>query len=218
MDFEVIATALAALAGFFAASATALSTRREMRDAKNAVKRIHESSPDAAISSLDLASLGTYIYGTLGSIPITEYASNNDARRDVARALDQIERFVTDEESVPTRGLARERTAEQWLAEAHRTLATQDTWQGLAQLRRSIEIELRSLARQHEVDVPANAGAGRLLNALVKSEVLPSDLARELRQAIAVANRAIHGDEISPAVAEDALYSAARVLGVLGAR
>src|SRR4051794_12494111 len=88
----VVATVTSVVIGWTAA--------HQRREARNAVEEVRRQTAEAAISTLDLTALGDYIYGTLGTIPIAEYASNASARGNVARALDEIERFVTEGEPI----------------------------------------------------------------------------------------------------------------------
>ena len=190
---------------------------RNAREARRAVEQVTSTKPDAAISSLDLNALGGYIYGTLGAMPIAEYAANSSARSDVARALEEIGRFVSEDE--PLAGEAADyETADRSLLEAQQSLRAGDTWQSLARLRRSIEIELRAVADRHGIPVTTRAGAGRLLRTLEDAKAVPSEVAGPLRYAIEVANKAIHGEDVSPGLAEEALYSADRAMRQLASR
>jgi hypothetical protein len=91
-------------------------------------------------------------------------------------------------------------------------LTRENTWQALAQLRRSIETELRSLADRREIEVPPRAGAGRLLDVLARAGAVPADVYEPLRYTVQVANAAIHGEDVSLAAAYDALFSAEHAL------
>jgi hypothetical protein len=213
-SWESISALASAVLGASAAAATALFAARSSRIARDAVQRIRESSPDAAMSALDLNTLGDYVYGTLGTMPISEYAENPAARADVARALERIDRFVSEDEplAIDERG---EDAAARSLAQAHRALESGDTWQSLAQLRRAIEIELRSVAQRRGIEVPPRAGAGRMLTLLARAEALPNEAVGRLQYAIQVANSAVHGGDIPPDVAYEAFDSAEGALRVI---
>jgi|GEM_PF-3503692 len=205
-ELENVLAAVAAVVALLAVAFTAFTRAWAARQTREAVERARGSKPDRAISRLDLSELGDYMYGALGSIPIAEYASNPRARGDVARGLERIERFLADDETPPAKrdGGA----ASDALAAAQRALGAGDTWTGLAQLRRSIEIELHQLAARREISVPKRAGAGLLLRILGDGQVLSRDIALTLRKSIRVANKAIHGEDVSPAAADEAFAGA----------
>jgi hypothetical protein len=207
---NVLATLSAVLAAVTAVVSGVVAARRS-RETQDAVRQVRETRAADAISALDLASLGTYLYETLGSVPLASYASDTQTRRDVARALDDIENFVTEDQPLAV-DQRDERAAMSSLDAARQALAQRDTWQALAQLRRSIEIDLRAFADRHSVVVPPRAGAGRLLAELESSDLLPAEVTGPLRYAVDIANSAIHGEDVSPHVADEAIFTATRAL------
>src|SRR4051812_35090489 len=150
-------------------------------------------------------------------MPVAEYASNAAVRTDILRALEQIERFLDDEEALPATG-TNEADAERSFLAARQALTSDDTWHALAELRRSIEVELRAIAQRREIEVPPRAGAGQLLRALERAEAAPPEVVQPLRYAVDVANRAIHGEDVSPGLAEEAFYTADRALAYFRGR
>jgi hypothetical protein len=206
-ELENVLAAVAAVVALLATASASFTKASVARETREAVRRAHGSRPDQAISMLDLSQLGDYMYGALGSIPIAEYASNPRARADVARGLERIERFLSDDETPPP-AQQDDNAASHALAAAQRALGSGDTWTGLAQLRRSIEIELHQLATRREISVPKRAGAGLLLRILGDRQLLARDIALTLRKSIRVANKAIHGEDVSPAAAEEAFVGA----------
>jgi hypothetical protein len=202
-----VLAAVAAVVALLAVTFAAFTKAWVARETREAVERARGRKPDRAISLLDLSELGDYMYGALGSIPIAEYASNPRARGDVARGLERIERFLADDETPPPAKRDGGAAADA-LAAAQLALSAGDTWTGLAQLRRSIEIELHQLAARREISAPKRAGAGLLLRILGDGQVLPRDIALTLRKSIRVANKAIHGEDVSPAAAEEAFAGA----------
>ncbi len=187
---------------------SSVTAARQTRQAAEAVKRARSSSAESAIAAVDLQALGDYVYEMLGRIPIAEYASNPSARRDVSNALEDIERFLDNEAVSPARPM--EPAAE--LAAARRARAEGDVWQALARLRTAIEVDLRERASRLDIDVPERAGAGRLLTVLENAEGLPSNAPGPLRYAIDIANRAVHGEPVPLAQADEAIHTAAHAL------
>jgi hypothetical protein len=205
---EVLAT-IAAVVGAVVGLVSSVAGARQARQAADAVKRASASRPESAIAAVNLQALGDYVYETLGRIPVADYASNMSARRDVTSALGEIERFLNDEAVSASRPI--EPAAE--VSAARRALADGDVWQALARLRTAIEVELRERASRLDVDVPERAGAGRLLTMLESTQGLPSSASGPLRYAIEVANKAVHGEPVPLAQADEAIHTAARALG-----
>src|SRR5205823_154483 len=83
------------------------------------------------------------------------------------------------------------------LQDVQRRIERGAIWDGLALLRRTIEANLRLLAHRGDVEVPERIGAGRMLSLLRQRQVIPEDVERNLRYAIDVANRGVHGLEVS---------------------
>lgn len=212
---ENVLAVSSAVLGAATALLTSLIAVRTARSTRDAVERVRRDSPEVALSALSLKALGDYVYGTLGTIPIAEYASNPDARANVANALDRIERFVSEDEGVANREPERD-SAAAWFVEGRRALDTGDTWRSLAQLRRAIEIALRSVAEQRDIRVPEKAGAGRMLSILDRHHGVPDDAAGPLRYAVNIANRAVHGEDVSPGLAFEAFDSAETALRQIG--
>ena len=69
-------------------------------------------------------------------------------------------------------------------------------WDGLAALRRGIEQQLVNLARERGLAIPQKYGAGALLQLLRQNDVLPQGVADELRDAVMIANRGVHGMDV----------------------
>jgi tetratricopeptide (TPR) repeat protein len=212
---NVLAISSAAL-GVTTALWAALAAARTARTTRDAVARAQAASPDAAMSSLSLQALGDYVYGTLGTIPIAEYAANRVARANVAHALERIERFVSEDESITGREPEQD-NAIAWFAQGRRALDSGDYWRSLAQLRRAVEIALRNVAQQREIRVPERAGAGRMLSILDRAHGIPDEAAAPLRYAVDVANRAVHGEDVSPGLAYEAFDAAESAFRLIGA-
>jgi hypothetical protein len=108
-SFLAVVSAAAAVAGVAIAF---IVRRRAVVEARAAARRVREGQADKAIATLDLKSLGDYVYGTLGDVPIVEYADNPTTRANVAQALDQIEQSgsATGRPCLRARSLARRGT------------------------------------------------------------------------------------------------------------
>jgi hypothetical protein len=142
-------------------------------------------------------------------MPLAKYAADNHATVLVTQAVEQIQRFLDDEDAaLGTPTVAGE------LEAADRSLSEGRVWDGLASLRRAIEVELRDLASREGI-AGNRKGAGQILADLQRREVIPSDLARALRYVIDVANRGVHGEPVDPSQADEALFMTKRALDAL---
>lgn len=205
---SALATAVSALliSGFVKACVEAARASR-------AVDRSANDRPEEIVRAASLDRLGAYVYDEIGSLPLARYASDERARQVVARAVETMDDFVMGE-GATAEGATTAPTPERDLEAATAAISQGRVWDGLARLRRAIEVHLRSLARER--DIPAErAGAGRLLADLVRLEAIPPEVVDFLGPAIRVANSGIHGYPVSRGEAEEALANAQRGLVLL---
>lgn len=71
-----------------------------------------------------------------------------------------------------------------------------EVWNGLARLRRAIEIRLYEIARQYG-ETGQRMSVSALLDKLMRREVIPQEAVRHLKHAVAIANRGIHGENVT---------------------
>ncbi len=159
---------------------------------------------------MDLPSLQIYLFDTLGSMSIREYARDQDAQRFVARAVDRVEEFL--DEGKRTEG---EAPRADHLDAAGDAIARGDLVGGLARLRLAIELGLRDVALS--VGLPAErATGGRLIEMLRRADLIDPQIAEALSYAVKVGNRAVHGETVEPGQAYEALDIVRQALGNLG--
>lgn len=209
---ELIATLAAGLAitlsGF---SLGALILRR--RDAKKALASLQKADTSAAIADAELGTLGFHLFARLGETSIRAYASNLEVRDDFDVAFNSI-RFFLGSENEDQNTPATEsgtRLADPPVTRSQEFSAVDgDMWAALAKARRELEIELRS--RLDLLEETFQRSARRLLTAAAHEELIDSRTSADLDNALAVANRAIHGVEVSNYDAERAVSTIDRFL------
>ena len=158
------------------------------------------------------------------SFLVAEFADNPTVKQRVNIFLARLEEFVGKTGEVPQKSKAPamvERGPEPIRRELDGVevrLQEGRPWDALALLRRDIERRLMAIAREHELRVPEKAGAGRLLQLLLQRQLLPNDVAMSLRYAIDVANRGVHGLDVSTNEALEALQHARRALAAIERR
>lgn len=192
----------------------------ERRNAKLKLLEAEESRFHAVLTSDSLEELGGYLDDVIGSFLVTEYSDNPAVKERVNTFLARLEEFVgkTTEISKPEsppallEELSFRATPNSELRMVEERLLAGQTWDGLAALRRTIERELLSFAENLQVKLPKWPGAGRLLRVLRQEGVISDDAAASLRYAIDIANRGVHGLDVTGDEAFDALRHAIRGL------
>jgi len=198
-----------------------------MSEWREAHKKLHAADKEAfqaALASESLSSLGSYLDKSLGPFLVTEYANNSEVKSRVDLFLARLQEYVGSsgevrqeaEHAPPTAPKPVATGANDELSVVEDKLAEATPWDALATLRRIIEMRLSDLAKQHNLALPERSGAGRILEVLRRSQIVPDGPGRSLRYAIEVANRAIHGFEVSIYEADEAIRHARFALSELG--
>jgi len=190
----------------------AIVARRKLRASKDAAF-------DAAVASNDLQTIGSYLFATLGQFTIAEYSGRPLVRSRVDQMLQKLRAFVgtTDQVSDRSAGLSDIAVPSSAgipaeLEDTIGQLTAGEQWNALARLRAELEALLRGLARGSGVDVGNRMSAGQLARALRSQGMISESTEGLLRSVIAVANRAIHGLEVSEAESQWAMRTAAAAI------
>jgi hypothetical protein len=151
-----------------------------------------------AIRSDDILQLGGYLENTIGSLTVTDFSRDKEVRRRVERYLDHIVDFLNRDTAVIEIATSEADSVTQpdLEQEIDREIDRGENWNALARLRRHIEQVLRSQARVRNLDVGERSGPVHLIERLRQADAIDSGTARELVEAVALANRAIHGEEV----------------------
>jgi hypothetical protein len=165
---------------------------------------------ETAIKSDDLTTLGNYFYREVGSVSLSEYASDERVQERIGVALERLRDFLGEPETaIPSEPSAKAEVelVHSEFQDAKTQIRAGKTWNGLARLRRGIEMRLRGIARAHGIPYEKR-GVPHLLAALAGLNLLPSGVKEHLEYATRTANRGIHGLEVSAEEAEKALMHA----------
>lgn len=189
------------------------SKRAEERQLKAMEERIF----DNVLMSDDVAELGRYLDETLGTLTISEYCGNREMARRADSYISRIGDFVgtateiaqekQETEQPEPRASSEEMSVE--FAKVVDDLRGGEVWNALARVRRHVELRLKERAGAVGITVEGHSSAGRLLTYLERNEAIQHAAAKRLRYAIAICNRAIHGEEVTLDEAESAVYNAA---------
>lgn len=176
---------------------------------------------ETVLASSDIAVFDEYLNEVIGEFSLQSYVTNPTVAKRVDQFVHKLRDFVGSEsdvredirrsDEVPDILTFKERLVDlpPSLSQAAEEIYFGEIWNGLARLRREIEIKLRDLAMSVELPLKGPSSAGRLLRALEARQLINRSAATHLEYAIAIANKAIHGFDVGPAEAEGALAFAA---------
>lgn len=191
---------------------TAVLNLRAARAQVRVLANIADEDKQDRVQAMDLPTLQTYLFETLGAMSIREYARDRDARRFVARAVDRVEEFLEEGASggsdMPTTD---------HLTTAATAIQGNDLVTGVTHLRLAIQLRLRDVALS--AGLPAEgATAGRLIDMLTHAGLLDPKAAAALSYAVKIGNRAVHGEGVDSSQAREALEATQRALDLLASR
>lgn len=203
--------------------AWAIEALRRHLAARRKLAAAQEKEFYKVLASDSLPQLGMYLDNAVGQFSVAEYASNAEVRRRVNTFLARLEEFVGKSEDVIRREPARPSREPEFSADVDQEIRAVEerilaggVWDGLAHLRRTIELRLIDLARRHELEIPSRPGARRLIELLRRNGIGNEDVWETLRYAIDLCNRGVHGLDVSTEEALNAVRYARASLQRLG--
>ncbi|WP_424447594.1 hypothetical protein [Microbacterium arborescens] len=217
MTFEVLLAIAATTLGAFAALVTQLSSAVNLRAAKRQLDRLKGLRVDEVLRDPSVRSLGGLLVDDLGKTSLPSYVRDPVARTEFRRAFNAVREYVgtdaeildRDEPSNQQQGF--EDSNAVWSRplttagqRAISELNSGETWNALALMRRAVETTLAERMPISEAGRP-RVGAGRLAGLAAKQGIISAQVATELRYPISVANAAIHGEEVGPDAALEAI-------------
>jgi hypothetical protein len=180
---------------------------------------VQESSLDAALRSTDLKILGAYLDDQLGEVDVARYAYKKDARERVDRVLERLEAFLGPDEpqqdASPSRRDAPPQAGfdlEGLPQDIRARLQAGDEWGALVRLRIALEQATLDLLRAHKISAGLRISPALAMDILGQQKLLSADAAGSARNARSIANRAAHGQAVSPEDVASALASGAFAL------
>lgn len=225
-DFTVAVTVLSAVTGAVSVLVTSGEFIWRHQGSRTALKEAQEAEFQAAVTSDNLKVLGSYLYEKVGLFTVYDYASNEEVRSRVTKLMEGIRVFIGEPEFIdpPPKPSAPELIGVELesaalAAEFHQAqhdIRAGNIWNALARLRRAVEIHLRRMAEERQL--PSERASAKQLLRLLVAEGVVSDRARaRLEYAISVANRGVHGLDVSADQAEEALQEAAMGMRIIEA-
>lgn len=208
-DLGNLVSVAAALSGVVAGAASSLTAARASKRHREDVQRLDAEAQDRALNSSDIATLGKYLVDDIGAVRVSDVVSDEQVRNRAWQAFSRVAQFVGEPTDGGGDGTAAvhpsEKIASTDLLAARDQILRGEVWNGLALMRRQVEI----LLRQSDPSLQsARMGAGQLISAAERVGSLPRGVVPQLRYAVGVANKAIHGEPVDVGVALEALQSA----------
>lgn len=186
---------------------------------KKTDKAIVEHKIISALKSDNIEEVGKYLENNLGIVTISQYTYNPKIRKRVTNLLNILTDYIGDTELVDEPVKITKPDSKKWrsrseLEQIKMTITQDNVWNGLAQLRRHIEVTLRELAIKNNLNVH-KYGASKMLHTLIGLDIIPKNASKPLRIAISIANRGIHGYEVTEIGALNALAYADEGLEII---
>lgn len=208
MSWDILAAVAVPIA---IASAFSIATAILSRTLRWVLDRRRTSSLDTSreLQNPDLIRLGSTLVDDLGAVSISSYARHGKVRREFTKALDEIRDYLSldSSENPPIEGAHEPEIGsdqpDSRLRTAFRQVQSGETWNALAIMRRELELDLLGVLGEERMSL--RIGAGQLVNLAARRGLVSSDMQSQLRYAVHVANRAIHGEPVSSGEAEEAL-------------
>lgn len=184
--------------------------------ARRKLQAAEEAKFKEALESDDLLKLGDYLSSTLGQFTIQEYSSREQVAQRVNRMLARLGDFIgegdvalptlLDQSPVTHPPELSSLPAE--FARVKADLENGDLWNGLARLRRIIELNLRQYGTSLGFKEKHLRSAGQALRLLGDRNYVPSNTVELLQYAIRLCNTGVHGNPVSLNDAMSALSAA----------
>nr|WP_321350493.1 hypothetical protein [uncultured Methanoregula sp.] len=184
---------------------------------KEKINKAKEENFQKALESDDLEILGNFLEKKIGNFTISEYVSDNDVNLKVSSYFERLQNYLSSPmefEKEPIKSehphfeSANKQLPDEDFNKILHELNFGDTWNSLARLRRTIEVQLKKYARVNDIQVREQISAGQILNILRNQEKISDSVFRNLKFSVSIANNAIHGKDVSYDEAQEAITHA----------
>lgn len=221
MDFfKDIISATSIVAGLISVITSLISLFLSNYYKKSALGAFEELQLEEVLKSSEIVPLGRYLDTTLSKVTVAQYTTSAPISARVDEYLNRIREYVGTTEEVQSQEISKHAPeVPLWTLEIPSELQPVidelregESWNALARLRRLIELHLREVAKARKLHIDKVRSAGQLVELLEKDRYFDSESAYDLRYAIQISNRAIHGLDVTRVEAEDAIAHAIRAL------
>ncbi|WP_292371057.1 hypothetical protein [Methanoregula sp. UBA64] len=184
---------------------------------KEKINQAKEENFRKALESDDLETLGNFLERDIGNFTINEYVSDDTVNLKVNSYFERLQVFLSTpqeirNESPKTVQLPLQNGDQPLPNEDYKKILNElnfgDTWNSLARLRRTIEVQLKDYARANEIQIRDQISAGQMLNILKNQNKISDSVFKNLKFSVSIANNAIHGKDVSYDEAQEAITHA----------
>ncbi|WP_157741369.1 hypothetical protein [Jiangella sp. DSM 45060] len=224
MSLDAVISLLAIGLGATSVATALVGYLKELQSRSTSSNALEKADVSTVLTNPDIDKLGSVLRNDIGKVRVSDYTRDQAVRRRFNDLVGEILDFVGDDreaELSPAQGRDnRERFGTldgevfPELTDAYREVAGGEVWNGLARARRAVEIEFRQL-----LGIPLEvAGSskpislGAMTGQLLAGGALNEGDAIDLRYAIDLCNRAVHGYPVGIANAAEALSILNRIL------
>lgn len=219
-NYIEIISLISAILGIISLSSTLFTYVLNYIKQKKTLEEMDGKLFKQALASSDIKQLGNYLDKNIGNVTIKEFSTNLKIQKKVNHHIQSIISFIGTEEDIKNTNIVLRKPDFVYNYEAPedffpilKELRYGRPWNALAQLRRHIEISLRDVVKEYNINVKDFMSITQTLSILDSINLIPASTIHDLKYVISICNKAVHGLDISLTEAEEAIQIAIRALG-----
>ncbi len=216
-NYMNITGVIAAILGLLSASSTLFAYFLSNIKQRKTLEEIDSKLFKQALASADIKQLGNYLDNNIGNVTIKEFSTNPKIQKKVNHYIQNIISFIGTAEDIKKTEVKSHETEIIYNPEIPKEfhpilkeLRFGQPWNALAQLRRHIEISLRAIVNEYNIDLKEFMPITQTLSTLGSMNLISTSSIRDLKYAVSICNKAVHGIETSLPEAEEAIQMAIR--------
>ncbi len=226
-NLENYISLLSILLGVISLIATVISITINSIQQKNLLKELKKIELEEILESSDILALGKYLDDDIGKLTISDYVDNKKLTEKIDYLIGRLTKFVGTEDEIESEkedqdkfemGYDRKEMIKDFpytgkVGEEFDKIISElylgEPWNALARLRRYIEILLKNIGLKNGLPIEKVHSVTKLIEILLRNDLISEEVASNLRYPIHVSNRAVHGQELKKGEAEEAIHHAA---------
>ncbi|KQO33214.1 hypothetical protein ASF10_19260 [Flavobacterium sp. Leaf82] len=214
-NYTNIVSIISSILGVLSALVTVFSFFLNYIKQQKTLEEIDNKLFKQALESGDIKKLGSYLDKNIGNVTIKEFSTNSKIQKKVNNYIQNIISFIGTEEDIKK---ADTKLHKQEIIHDNdnikvpnefypfiKELQLGQPWNALAQLRRHIEINLREILKSYNIETKEFISISQMLSILDSMNLIPTSYIQDLKYAVAICNKAVHGIDISLPEAEEAI-------------
>ncbi|WP_341907917.1 hypothetical protein [Fluviicola taffensis] len=218
-NYMSIISKIAAILGLLSTSITFFTYLFNYIKQRKTLEEIDGNLFKQALASADIKQLGKYLDNNIGNVTIKEFSTNTKIQKKVNHYIQNIISFIGTEEDIKKTDIESHETKIIYNYEVPnefhsiiKELSFGQPWNALAQLRRHIEISLRDIVKNYDINIKEFMPITQTLSILGSMNLISPSTINDLKYAVSVCNKAVHGIDISLPEAEEAIQIVIKAL------